>query len=136
MRRVVRSRIAAALERARPMLEEFIGQHLGYPLGFPHRFGHAAVRIREVQKLTVIPLVKWTDLPPVEIEVTLKAWLCNRAVELRGDWDPGIFLDVDIQLTARGTVVPDGSYDVEPRSARLTSWWDMVSMESQRFRLR
>jgi hypothetical protein len=36
-------------------------------------------------------------------------------------------LAADVQLTGRGTVKPDGTYDVEPRSAALKGWWrDMV----------
>jgi hypothetical protein len=54
--------------------------------------------------------------------VLLKAWLANRAVQIRRDWDPGV-LDADAQLTAHGTVAPDGTYKVEPRSAALKVWW-------------
>jgi hypothetical protein len=54
--------------------------------------------------------------------LSVKAWLANRAVRIRGDWDPGI-LDADVLLTANGTVAPDGRYDVEPRSCALKAWW-------------
>jgi len=56
MRHFVRDRIAAALERARPTLEEHIARHLEYPLGFPYKFAPAAVSIREVRALKVVPL--------------------------------------------------------------------------------
>src|SRR5262249_36191824 len=42
MRRIVPSRIADALDRARPALEEYVGRHLEYPLGFPYKFAPAA----------------------------------------------------------------------------------------------
>lgn len=47
MRRFVRDRVAAALELARPVIEEYISRQLAYPLGFPGSFG-AAMLIREV----------------------------------------------------------------------------------------
>ncbi len=62
----------------------------------------------------------------------LKAWLANRSVRIRVDWDPGV-LDADVQLTAHGTVKPDGAYDLEPRSASLKGWWrDAVLLQSHR----
>ena len=108
-RRVIRSN---ALGRAKPELDEYITEHLKYPEAFPYRLALAAVLIREIRTLKVAPLAK-ADYPPVQIQVRLKAWLSNRAVKIRGDWDPGI-LDVDVQLTAHGTVAPDGSYNVAP----------------------
>jgi hypothetical protein len=66
------------------------------------------------------------------VEVLLKVWLANRAVRIRGDWDPGV-LDADVLLTVRGTVTLTGTYNVEPQSAALKAWWrDMVRLESQR----
>lgn len=125
MRRFVRDRIAHALERARPTLEEYISRHLEYPLGFPFKLAPAAVSIREFRQLKLLPLAK-ADLPSVQVEVLLRAWLANRTARIRGDWDPGV-LDADVQLTGRGTVKPDGTYDVELRSAALKGWWrDMV----------
>ena len=88
MRRLlVRDRVAAAVERARPTLEEYISRHLEYPLGFPYKLAPAAVVIREVRQFKVVPLAK-AGLPPVQVEVLLKAWLANCAVRIRGDWDP------------------------------------------------
>lgn len=55
--------------------------------------------IREFRKIKVTATAR-VDLPPVRIEAILKAWLANRAVRIRGDWDPGV-LDADVQLTAR-----------------------------------
>jgi hypothetical protein len=131
MRRTVPSRIADALERARPTLEEYISRHLEYPLGFPYKFAPAAVLIREFRKTKVTTLAK-ADLPPVQVEVLLKAWLANRSVRIRGDWDPGV-LDADVLLATHGTVAPDGHYNLEPRSATLKAWWrDMVLVESGR----
>jgi len=102
-----------------------VSRHLEYPLGFPYKFAPAAVLLREFRQLKVAPLAK-ADLPSVQVEVLLKAWLANRAVRIRGDWDPGV-LDAHVQLTAHGTVAPDGTYHVEPRSAALKAWWrDMV----------
>ena len=77
--------------------------------------------IREFRKVKVVALAK-ADYPPIQVEALLKAWLSNRAVQIRGDWDPGI-LDIDVQLTAHGTVAPDGTYNVAPRSAVLAAWW-------------
>jgi hypothetical protein len=37
MRRNVPTRIADALERSRPALEEYISRHLEYPLGFHYK---------------------------------------------------------------------------------------------------
>ena len=121
MRRIVRDRAAVAVERAAARLEAYVSRHLEYPLGFPYKFAPAAVSIREFRSIKVIPLAK-ANLPRVRVEVMLKAWLANRAVRIRGDWDPGI-LDADVQLTAHGIVAPDGTYSVEPRSAALKAWW-------------
>ena len=121
VRRFVRDRIVTALERARPTLEDYISRHLAYPLGFPGPFDGAAVLIREFRQIKVTAVAK-ADLPPVQIEATLKAWLSNRVVQIGGEWDPGL-LDADVQLTAGGTVNPDGSYGVEPRTATLKAWW-------------
>ena len=122
MRRIVPSRIAEALDRARPTLEEYISRHLEYPLGFPYRLVPAAVMIREVRQFRVAPLAK-ADLPPVQVDAVLKAWLANRSVRLlRAGWDPGV-LDADVQVVTHATVKPDGSYDVVPRSAALKAWW-------------
>ncbi len=121
MRRFVKDRVAAALERARPSLEEFIARHVQYPLGFPSHFDGAAVLIREFRKIKVATLAK-ADLPPVRIEVLLKTWLANRVVQIGGEWDPGL-LDADVQVTAYGIVLPDGRYEVEPHSATLKAWW-------------
>ncbi len=131
MRRFVKDRIANALEQGKPSLEEYIAQHLRYPEGFPYNFALAAVLIRDVRQLKLAALAK-AELPPVRVEAVLKVWLANRAARIRGDWDPGV-LDADVQLTTHGTVAPDGSYNVEPRSAVLKAWWrDMVLVESQR----
>jgi hypothetical protein len=130
MRRFVKGRVDAALELARPSLEDYVSRHLEYPLGFPHKFAAPAVLLREFQQLKVAPLAK-ADLPPVRVEVLLKAWLANRAVRIRGDWDPGV-LYADVQLTARGTVNADGTYSVEPRSAALKAWWrDTMMVEAR-----
>ncbi|HET9001976.1 MAG TPA: hypothetical protein VFP86_20220 [bacterium] len=55
MRRFVRDRVAAALERAKPALEDYISRHLEYPLGFPYKLAPAAVLIREFRQLKVVP---------------------------------------------------------------------------------
>jgi hypothetical protein len=115
VRRLVHDRIAASLGRARPALEEFISRHLEYPLGFPYKFAPAAVLIRKFRKNKVVPMVK-ADLPTVEIEVTLKDWFANCAVQIGGEWDPGV-VNVDIELTAQGTVAPDGTYQLTPKSS-------------------
>ena len=57
MRRLVRDRVAAALGRTRPALEEYIAEHLQYPEGFPYNFAPAAVLIREVRMLKVAALM-------------------------------------------------------------------------------
>ncbi len=119
----------------RPALEGYIGRHLEYPLGFPYKFAPAAVSIRDFRQIKVTPLAR-ADLPPVWVEVLLKVWFANRAVQIGGEWDPGV-LDIDVELTAHGAVAPGGTYNVEPRSATLKAWWrDMVMVESQRVRLR
>jgi hypothetical protein len=82
MRGFVRDRIADALERARPTLEEYISRHLEYPLGFPFKLAPAAVSIREFRQLRVLALAR-ADLPPVQVEIVLRAWLANRAARIR-----------------------------------------------------
>jgi hypothetical protein len=132
MRRFVKDRVAAALERTRPSFEDYVSRYLEYPLGFPYKFAPAALSIREFRKIKLAPLAK-ADLPPVQVEVLLKAWLANRSVRIRGDWDPGV-LDANVLLATHGTVAPDGHYNVEPRSATLKAWSrDPVVLVSQRF---
>ncbi len=121
MRRIVPSRIAATPEQAKPALKEFISRRLEFPLGFPYKLMPAAVSIREFRKTKVTALAS-ADLPPVRIEALLKAWLSNRAVQIRGDWDPGV-LDADVLLNARGTVTPTGAYTVVAQAAALKAWW-------------
>lgn len=56
---------------------QHIAQRLQHPEGFPYNLAPAAVSIRDLRKLKVAALAK-TDLPPVQIEVLLKAWLAGR----------------------------------------------------------
>jgi hypothetical protein len=132
MRRFVRDRIAAALDRARPTLEEYVSERLSYPEGFPHVFPRPVVAIREVRKFKIAPLAK-ADLPPVKIDTLVKAWLTARESPVRDRWGPGV-LDVDIELLGHGTAAPDGTYNVEPRSAVLKAWWRDMVVESKRVR--
>ena len=121
MRRFVSDRIAAALERERPALGEYIAQHLQLPFGFPYSILPAAALIRDVRNFKIAALAK-ADLPPVRVEALLKIALANQVVQLEGEWDFGV-LDADVELTAYGAVAPDGTYHVEPQSATLKAWW-------------
>lgn len=71
---------------------------------FPYRLDHVVVTIRGIRQFKVVSLAR-ADLPPIQIEARPKAWLANRTVPVRGEWDPGI-LDADVQLTARGIAAP------------------------------
>jgi hypothetical protein len=55
MRRFVKDRVAAALERTRPSFEDYVSRYLEYPLGFPYKFAPAAVLVREFRLLKVAP---------------------------------------------------------------------------------
>jgi hypothetical protein len=105
MRRFVGDRVVAALDRARPALEDYISQCLEYPLGFPVKLAPAAVVIREFRQLKLAPLAK-ADLPPVQVEVVLKAWLSSRAVRNPQRLGP---------RPARRRCAVDGPRDREPR---------------------
>ena len=133
MRRFVRDRVAAALERAKLEIEEYVAEHLQYPEAFPFPVADAAVWIREVARFR-IAAIAGADYPPVTVEVLLRAWLTNRVSGLWDGWTPGV-LDIDVELVANGTVMPDGTYNVEPRSVVLKAWWrDLIPLASQRFR--
>jgi hypothetical protein len=121
MRRFVRDRVLAAVEQAKPRLEELIAEYLQYPEGFPNRFPRPVVMIRELRELKIVPLAK-ADLPPVKVDALIKGWLFARDSRVRDGRGPGV-LDIKVQLIAHGTMNPDGSYNIEPRAAILKAWW-------------
>ncbi len=85
MRRFVRDRVLAAVERAKPRLDELIAEYLQYPEGFSFRFRRPVVMIREVREFKVVPLAK-ADLPPVKVDALLKGWLFARDSQVRDGW--------------------------------------------------
>ncbi len=71
MRRFVRDRIAVALEREKPALQEFVSEQLSYPEGFPYDFSHPVVMIRDIRKLKIIPLARGLTIWPGTMIVRL-----------------------------------------------------------------
>lgn len=121
MRRVVRDRVAASLEAAKPYLEEWIAPRLEYPAGFPYLLTGSVLSIREMPRFRITPATK-ADYPPVEIEATMRGSLAAYVRDLPGDPGPRRF-DVDLQVLAKGTVGGDGRYDIAPLSATVKAWW-------------
>ena len=121
MRRVVRDRVAASLETAKPYLEEWIATRLEYPAGFPYLLARPAISIREMRRLRITPAMA-ADYPPVDIEAILGASLAAHARNLPDDSGQRR-LDVDLQLLAKGAVRGDGSYQIAPHSATVKAWW-------------
>ncbi len=98
-----------------------MSERLRYPEGFPYSFSWPAVSIREIREFKIAPLAN-ADHPPVRIEALVKASLAGRVSQVRDGYGPGV-LDVDVQLTARGAVRADGTYDIVPQAAVLKAWW-------------
>jgi hypothetical protein len=121
VRRSVRDRVAASLEYARLSLEKYVSERLRYPEAFPCHFSRPVVGIREVRELKIAPLMN-ADHPPVRIDALIRASLANRVSQVRDGYGPGV-LDVDVQLTAQGTVHGDGTYAIAPQAAVLKAWW-------------
>ena len=128
MRRDVRDRVAASLEHAKLSLEEYVSERLCYPEGFPYTFSWPVVSIREVRELKIAPLMK-ADHPPVRIDALIKASIASRVSHVRDGYGPGV-LDVDVQITAQGTVQGDGTYNIAPQAAVLKAWWRGMAPEA------
>ena len=121
MRRIVRARVAASLEQAKPQLEESIAQRLQYLDGFPLVLNNPVISIRDLHRLRIMPLVK-ADYPPVDIDAIVSARWPRSVRNVPCDPGPLVF-DIDVQLKAIGTVRSDGTYNIAPQSAKLKAWW-------------
>lgn len=124
MRRIIRVRVSTSIERARPELENYIAQRLQFAEAFPYAVREAAVTIREVHELRVTPLHAG-DFPRVDIQATLRVTLAARTVTPDGAAGPRRF-DLDVELTATGTIRSDGTYRVAAETARVSAWWPDV----------
>ena len=99
------------------------------------RAGEIAQRFAPALKPAVWYLHFWTD-GHISVVFRTRVFTYRKGDDTARDEAIAYGLSVGVprhQLTAHGTVAPDGSYDVEPRSAALKAWWrDMVLVESQR----
>jgi hypothetical protein len=121
VRRIVRDRVAASIEREKARLEEYVAQRLQYLDGFPYALNDPVISIREVRSLKLKPLAR-ADYPPLDIEVILFGSLAAGVRNNPKDLGPSVF-GIDVQLNARGTVRGDGTYSIAPQSATLKAWW-------------
>jgi hypothetical protein len=67
MRRIVRDYIAAAINRAKPQLEQFVAVHLECPEAIPLIFGDRLASIREVRVVKITPRYR-ADFPEVDVK--------------------------------------------------------------------
>jgi hypothetical protein len=120
MRRIVRDYIAAALDRTRPELEQFIAAHLQCPEAVPLVFSDPATSIREIRSMRIMPRLR-ADFPEVDVLAEMQVSLIARTQRRGVDLGTRTFL-LNVVLDAVGTVQADG-YDLVPQHARLTAWW-------------
>ncbi|HEV2356233.1 MAG TPA: hypothetical protein VGZ23_01255 [bacterium] len=120
MRRIVCDFIAAAIDRTRPELEQFIAGHLECPEAVPLIFTDPKASIREIREVKVEPRFP-ADYPSVDVVAAMSVSLTARTRQRGLNLGIRTFL-IDVQVDAIGTVRGDG-YDVVRRRARLVAWW-------------
>ena len=121
MRRIVRDFIHRAIARGKPVLEEYVGQHLRYPEPFPFTLTDTVAALQELRDVHVSP--RWSgDYPPVDVIIT--AHLLLTAKTRRRDEELRLrTFAADVEVRAFGAVQGTG-YTLAPEEARLTAWWD------------
>lgn len=120
MRRVVHEYIVTSVNRAKPVLERYIAEHLYYPEPFPFSLSAPAASILEIRRLKITPRVR-ADYPPVDVTLVIRVSMSARAQKHGVDLGTRTF-SIDVELDAVGTVQGHG-YDVIPRHARMAAWW-------------
>ena len=99
------------------------------------RLTEPTIAIREIDRLKVVPWFA-ADYPPVDVLIEMCVALAATATRreaARGVSTaaaPDVLLGsrtfgADVELTAAGAAAGRG-YDLEPKSARLVSWWGTV----------
>ena len=121
--------MAASVEQAKSLFEEYITERLQFPEAFPYVVREPVASIHEIRKLQITPLSR-SDYPAAEIVVTLRASLAGRMSHRNGNTGSHV-IDVDVELNARGTVRADGTYDLAPRSATVKAWWRGLGSDTE-----
>ncbi len=120
MRRVVRDYIAAAIDREKSKIEQFIGGHLECPESIPLIFADRLASIREIRGVKITPRYR-ADFPEVDVAVAIQVSMMARTQrDLVGQMIRPFLIDVALDVV--GTVAGHG-YDLVPDRARLVVWW-------------
>ena len=83
-------RIAAAIDRAKPDLEQFVARHLECPEAVPLIFVARLATIREIRSLKITPRYH-ADFPEVDVAVAMQvSMICENTTGLRWSGDTAV----------------------------------------------